>query len=81
MIGVSNDFILGCLIGYFLYNHIVIFLISFALSTIIQEKYGSVNSFLKWTIERVRDNTFSIYRTYILRENIPIELRTDIKID
>lgn len=81
MTGVSNDFILGCLIGYFLYNYLVIFLISFALSTIIQEKYGSVNSFLKWGIERVRDNTFSVYRTYIRRENIHIELSTDNKID
>lgn len=81
MTGVSNDFILGCLIGYFLYNYLVIFLISFALSTIIQEKYGSVNSFLKWGIERVRDNTFSVYRTYIRRENINIELSTDNKID
>jgi len=81
MIGVSNDFVLGCLIGYFVYNYLVIFLISFALSTIIQEKYGSVNSLLKWILERIHYNTFSFYRSYIRRENIPIEQRTDSKTD
>ena len=81
MSGLSNDFILGCLMGYFLYNYFVIFLLGFAVSAVIQEKYGSVNSFLKWGIERVRQNTFSVYRTYIRRDNSPIEASTDNKVD
>lgn len=81
MTGLTNDFILGCLMGYFLYNYLVIFLLGFAVSAVIQEKYGSVNEFLKWGIERTRANTFSVYRTYIRRDNTPIEQRTDNKID
>jgi len=81
MSGLSNDFILGCLMGYFLYNYFVIFLLGFAVSAVIQEKYGSVNSFLKWAIERVRHNTFGVYRTYIRRDSSPIEPSTDNKVD
>ena len=81
MAGFTNDFILGCLMGYFLYNYFVIFILGFGVSAIIQEKYGSISSFLNWVIERVRDNTFSVYRTYIRRDNTPIEQRTDNKID
>jgi len=81
MAGFTNDFILGCLMGYFLYNYFVIFILGFGVSAIIQEKYGSISSFLNWIIERVRDNTFSVYRTYIRRDNTPIEQRTDNKID
>jgi hypothetical protein len=81
MSGLSNDFILGCLMGYFLYNYFVIFLLGFAVSAVIQEKYGSINSFLKWGIERVRHNTFGVYRTYIRRDNSPIEPSTELKVD
>lgn len=81
MAGFTNDFILGCLMGYFLYNYFVIFVLGFGVSAVIQEKYGSISSFLNWVIERVRDNTFSVYRTYIRRDNTPIEQRTDNKID
>lgn len=81
MAGFTNDFILGCLMGYFLYNYFVIFILGFGVSAIIQEKYGSISTFLNWVIERVRDNTFSVYRTYIRRDNTPIEQRTDNKID
>lgn len=81
MAGFTNDFILGCLMGYFLYNYFVIFILGFGVSAIIQEKYGSISSFLNWVIERIRDNTFSVYRTYIRRDNTPIEQRTDNKID
>jgi hypothetical protein len=81
MNSLSNDFILGCLMGYFLYNHFVIFLLGFAVSAVIHQKYGSVSSFLNWGIERIRHNTFSFYRTYIRRENSPIEILTDNKVD
>jgi hypothetical protein len=81
MTSLSNDFILGCLMGYFLYNYFVIFLLGFAVSAVIHEKYGSIASFLNWGQERIRHNASSVYRTYIRRENIPIEQRTDDKVD
>jgi hypothetical protein len=79
MSSISNDFILGALIGYFLQNYPIIFILGLVSGIFIVEKYGSVKSMWTWLFTHSVDNFREIATTYIKRKPIVIEKRTEEK--
>ena len=64
MPNLSNDFILGALIGYFLQNYFIIFILGLACGAFIVEQYGSISSVFKWLLSHSTDNLRDIYSMY-----------------
>jgi hypothetical protein len=81
MSSISNDFILGALIGYFLQNYFIIFIFGLLSGILIVEKYGSVKSMWSWLFSHSVDNFREIVSTYIKRKPILIEKETEEKLD
>jgi hypothetical protein len=68
MANFSNDFILGALIGYFLQNYFIIFILGLACGAFIVERYGSFGSVFKWLLSHSTDNVRDIFKTYFTKK-------------
>jgi hypothetical protein len=73
MPNLSNDFILGALIGYFLQNYFIIFILGLACGAFMVERYGSFSSVFKWLLSHSTDNIRDIYSTYFRSKPVVME--------
>ena len=76
---ISNEFILGTLIGYFLQNYFIIFILGLISGILIVEKYGSISNTCKWSIKNANENVREIFSTYIKRKPIVMDIPTNEK--
>jgi hypothetical protein len=83
MPNLSNDFILGALIGYFLQNYFIIFILGLACGAFIVERYGSFSNVFKWLLSHSTDNIRDIFSTYFRKKPAPVLCVPDdpIKVD
>ncbi len=79
MPNISNDFILGALIGYFLQNYLIVFILGLASGVVVVERYGSVSNIFSWLMEHSTDNIREIVSLYIKKK--PVEKSTVEKLD
>ena len=71
MPNLSNDFILGALIGYFLQNYFIIFILGLACGAFIVERYGSFSNVFKWLLSHSTDNIRDIFSMYFNKKQAP----------
>ena len=82
MPNLSNDFILGALIGYFLQNYFIIFILGLACGAFIVERYGSISSVFSWLLYHSTDNIRDIFSTYFKKKRVHVpDPPVPIKID
>lgn len=79
MPNISNDFVLGALIGYFLQNSLIVFVLGLASGVVIVERYGSVSNIFSWLMTHSTDNIREIVSLYLKKK--PVEKNTVEKID
>ena len=70
---ISNDFILGTLIGYFLQNYLIIFMLGLISGIVVVEKYGSIANMFKSSIKSTNGNIREIFSTYMKRNSLIVE--------
>ena len=73
---ISNEFILGTLIGYFLQNYFIIFILGLVSGILVVEKYGAISNIFKWSIKSTNENVREIFSSYIKRAPLIIEKNT-----
>ena len=79
MPNISNDFVLGALIGYFLQHSLIVFVLGLASGIVIVERYGSVSNIFSWLMAHSTDNIREIVSLYIKKK--PVEKNTVEKLD
>jgi len=78
---ISNELILGLIIGYFLQNYLIIFILGLCSGMFIVEKYGAMSNICKWSYKSTNENIREMFSTYIKRKPLVIEDPTDEKLN
>jgi hypothetical protein len=65
MIQISNEFIVGTLIGYFLQNYFIIFILGIFSGIVIVEKYGLISNIGKLSLKNTNEFVRELFTTYI----------------
>jgi hypothetical protein len=73
---ISNELILGLLIGYFLQNYLIIFILGLCSGIFIVEKYGPISNICKWSYKSTNENIREVFSAYIRRKPVVIENNT-----
>lgn len=78
MTKISNDFILGGIIGFFFYNYFYVFILGFSIGIFVQENYGSLPNLLKCSMKSLKSNSQSICNYYLTKDGSgePVEQKT-----
>ena len=63
----NNDFILGGILGFFLYNNIFVFILGISTGILVQENYGSIPQLIQRAFDSADKNAKLIYRHYFIR--------------
>ena len=70
MFKLNNDFVLGSLLGFFLYHYFFVFLLGITTGIIVQDKYGSFPNLMRWIGDRIVANGNAFYKVYISKDTI-----------